>query len=153
MSTLASDSALPELSPPSLSAAVPPEDDIRSQVWGILTSLYPRGRIIERRREMRYPFPHLIVLTPVNDTGERQVDETVVVAGRQLSERGLGFFHPTPLPFRHVIATLELDGGREVSFLLDLNWCRFTRRGWYESGGRFLKVCAPPAVEPQKLAV
>lgn len=147
MSLLTSDATLPELNHPVAPAAPPPEDEIRTNVWSILTSLYPRGRVIERRRDMRYPYPHLVVLTPVDESGQHQLGDTVVVAGRQLSERGLGFFHPTPLPFRHVIACLELDCGRQASFLLDLNWCRFTRRGWYESGGRFLKVCAAPSLE------
>lgn len=131
-----------EFNPGSVSSTA--DDEIRAAVWGLLTVLYPRGRSIERRRELRYPYPHLVVLTPVNGSGTEQIGEPVVVAGRHLSERGLGFFHPAPLPYRRVIATLEANEGKQVAFLLDLNWCRFTRRGWYESGGRFLQTVPPP---------
>ena len=43
-----------------------------------------------------------------------------------------------------MIATLESAAEERISFLIDLNWCRFTRHGWYESGGRFLDVATPP---------
>jgi len=112
-----------------------PDDEVCAHVWGLLTSLYPRGRLVERRRELRYPFPNLVTLRPVDDEGA-----PVTVVGRHLSERGLGFYHQTPLPYRHVIATLEAGEGRQVSMLVDVSWCRFTRSGWYESGGRFLRV-------------
>jgi hypothetical protein len=62
------------------------------------------------------------------------------VVGKDLSERGLGFYHQAPLPYRRAIVTLEDASGRVVSLLMDLSWCRFTRHGWYDSGGRFLKL-------------
>ena len=68
----------------------------------------------------------------------------MVVVGRHLSEHGLTFYHPKPLSFRRVIATLETANGARLAFLLDLSWCRFTRHGWYESGGRFLDTVASP---------
>lgn len=152
--TFAVPASTPELAtPPGLSP--PPEfataghtatdDEVCAQVWGLLTRLYPRGRAVERRRELRYPFPHLVKLTPVNEDASECLGDSFSVVGRHLSERGLGFFHQTPLPFRHVVATLEIEDGRTISLLLDVSWCRFTRSGWYESGGRFLKVVRPHA--------
>lgn len=122
------------------------EDDVRTQVWGLLGALYPRGNLVERRGEQRYPYPFLIHLTPVDGEGLQPCGESVVVVGKHLSERGLGFYHPKPLPYRRAMATLE-STGRPVSFLIDLNWCRFTRQGWYESGGRFLRTLPPPELE------
>ncbi len=122
-------------------------DDVRTQVWGVLTTLYPRNELGERRRANRYPFPYLVHLTPVDDDGLTPVGETIVVVGKHLSESGLGFYHPKPLPHRRMIVSIETTGGGWLAFLIDLSWCRFTKQGWYESGGRFLQAVDSP-VEP-----
>ena len=119
------------------------EDQVRTQVWSVLSSLYPRGNLVERRRENRYPYPYLIQLTPVAADGITPKGEPIVVVGKHLSDRGLGFYHPKPLPYRRMIVSLESAGNRPVAFLIDLNWCRFTRHGWYESGGKFLRTVPP----------
>jgi len=119
-------------------------DEVRTQVWALLAMLYPQQQIAERRGENRYPFPYLVHLTPVAEDGRTPCGETVVVVGKHLSERGLGFYHPKPLPHRRMIASLETPEGQRIGFLIDLNWCRFTRQGWYESGGRFLESVLSP---------
>ncbi len=118
------------------------DEDVRSQVWSVLNALYPRGAMIERRHENRYPYPYLVRLAPVGTDGHTPLGESIVVVGKHLSERGLGFYHPKPIPHRRMIATLEISGVRSVAFLIDLSWCRFTRHGWYESGGKFLEAIA-----------
>jgi hypothetical protein len=123
------------------------DDEIRTQVWGLLTTLYPRNDLHERRRDSRYPFPCLIHLTPIREDGCSEQGGTVVVVGRQLSENGFSFYHQEPLPHRRMIASLEGNRGRWLGFLIDLNWCRFARGGWYESGGRFLEAVVSPMGE------
>ena len=59
-------------------------------------------------------------------------------------QRGLGFYHPQPLPHRRMIASLESGNGHWLGFLIDVTWCRFTKHGWYESGGRFLEAVLSP---------
>ena len=118
--------------------------DLRTQVWGLLSTLYPKDSLVERRRENRYPFPFLVHLTPVDDDGQPSKTETIVVVGKHLSERGLGFYHPKPLPYRRMIVSLESSGGQWLGFLIDLSWCRFTKQGWYESGGRFIRSVLSP---------
>jgi hypothetical protein len=120
------------------------DDEVRAQVWGLLTTLYPRNDLIERRRGNRYPFPCLVHLTPVGPDGITPEGETVVVVGKHLSEQGFGFYHQAPLPHRRMIASLESSKGLWLGFLIDLNWCRFTKDGWYESGGRFLQTVLSP---------
>jgi hypothetical protein len=122
------------------------DEEIRTQVWGLVTTLYPKQRPLERRRESRYPFPYLVHLTPVDEAGNPS-GATIVVVGKHLSERGLGFYHPRPLPYRRMIASLERANGEWIGFLIDLSWCRFTKQGWYESGGRFLDTALPPVAE------
>ena len=120
------------------------ESEIRAQVKGLLAGLYPRQELLERRRDHRYPFPYLIHLTPVGEGGTTPSGPSVVVVGKHLSERGLGFYHPMPLPHRRVIASLQAENGSWLGFLMDLSWCRFTREAWYESGGRFLQTVLSP---------
>jgi hypothetical protein len=123
------------------------DDEIRTQVWGLLTTLYPRNDLIERRRDNRYPFPCLIHLTPVCDDDVTPNGEPVVVVGKQLSERGFSFYHRDPIAHRRMIASLESKRGHWLAFLIDLSWCRFSKGGWYESGGRFLQTALSPIEE------
>lgn len=140
MSTLIHESQPCNVAPVPVSS----EDDVRMQVWGLLGALYPRGELVERRGDQRYPYPYLVYLTPVDDDGFTAKGEPLVVVGKHLSERGLGFYHPKPLPHRRMIASLEAAGGQRMHFLIDLTWCRFTRHGWYESGGHFLQAAPAP---------
>jgi hypothetical protein len=120
------------------------DDDLRTQVWGILVTHYPRNDLVERRRDNRYPFPYLVHLTPVGPDGFTSAGDSVVVVGKYISERGFGFYHHAALPHRRVIASLETSQGNWVGFLMDLTWCRFVQGGWYESGGRFLQAVLSP---------
>jgi hypothetical protein len=121
-------------------------NSVRQQVWNLLAGLYPRGHLMERRFEQRFPYPHLLYLTPLAEDGVSPQGESIVVVGKDLSESGLSFFHPRPLADRRMIASLEMNGSKWVSFLIDLNWCRFTQQGWYFSGGRFLETRQSPIV-------
>jgi len=125
----------------------PLEEEIRRQVHSLLASLFPDGRQPQRRRNQRYPFPHLVQLTPVGADGVTPEGETMVVVGKHLSEQGLDFYHSKPLPYRRMVASLEAGAGW-ISLLIDLTWCRFTRQGWYESGGRFLQSVPLPLEKP-----
>ena len=121
-----------------------PEESVRVQIMGLLAQLYPQGEMVERRNEQRYPFPYLVHLTPLSDDGMIKETETVVVVGKHLSERGLGFYHPKPLPYRRMVASIESGNGAWLGFVIDLSWCRFTKQGWYESGGRLLHSVPSP---------
>jgi len=124
------------------------DDDVRTQVWGVLGTLYPSNEIVERRKEKRFPFPYLVHLTPLDQDGATLDTETIVVVGKHLSASGIGFFHPQPLPYRRMIVSLETPGNRWLGFLVDLSWCRFTKQGWYESGGKFLETVLSPVATP-----
>jgi hypothetical protein len=117
---------------------------MRVQLWALLSTLHPKSDLVERRRETRFPFPCLLHVTPVGDDGMAPSGESTVVVGKDISERGLGFYHPQPLPYRRVIISIQSGGGHWFGFLADLNWCRFTKHGWYESGGRFLRAVPSP---------
>ncbi len=120
--------------------AVDPE--IHNTVQTLLASFHADDRALERRRRRRYPFPHLIHLTPLAADGRSASGPPIVAVCKQLSEGGIGFFHPHPLPHRKMIVAIELSDGRRWGLVVDLTWCRFTPHGWYESGGRFMRTAA-----------
>jgi hypothetical protein len=113
------------------------DDRLRAQVRELLAGLYPSGPF-ERRGEQRFPLPKLIRLRPVAADGTTPNGPIVVVAGKHISETGLSFFHPQPLAYRLVRAELEKADQSPAEFLVDVDWCRFTQSGWYESGGKFV---------------
>jgi hypothetical protein len=122
------------------------DDAVSTQVWGLLAGMFPAGTLVERRHEQRYPYPRLVMLSPVQADGHTPDGRAFVAAGKHLSERGLGFYHPQPLVHRLVIASLETVDGHWLGFLLDIQRCRFTRQGWYESGGRFVRAVSSPMI-------
>jgi hypothetical protein len=122
----------------------PAETELKNRVRGLLASMYPNSDVYERRNEARYPYPRLVHLTPVDADGKAITTESFVVAGKDLGDGGLSFYHPDPIPHRRAVASLELAPGRWLGLLIDPSWCRFTRLGWYESGGRFLQIVQSP---------
>lgn len=110
------------------------------RIHALLTRLLPHPRPHEQRRARRHPYPFLFELVPVADDNATPLDAPITVVGKNVSDRGIGFFHQQPLPFRRTIVTLGDPGGQNLSLLVELLWCRFTRYGWYDSGGRFLEI-------------
>jgi hypothetical protein len=115
------------------------DPNVCARVHELLLVMYPPGPPLERRNDRRYPYPQLIRLTPVDEGGKQILSKTIAVVGKTLSERGVGFYHPQPLPYRRVVASFHAGDDRWLGLLVDLSWCRFTGLGWYESGGRFLQ--------------
>lgn len=120
------------------------DDSVQTCITGLLNSFQHRSARMERRSDQRFPFPYLLNLTPVDVDGTPVIENNIVVVGKHVSEHGLGFYHNRPLPYRRMIVSFETGGGSWVSLLIDLTWCRFTKQGWYESGGRFLQAVTPP---------
>jgi len=121
----------------------PPDAAPADGLSTVLAALCPQRNGPERRSAQRHPYPYLVRLTPVGDDCVTAVGESVVVVGKHLSEQGLGFYHPAPLPHRRMIALLETAGTR-LALLIDVTWCRFLKQGWYESGGKFLPLIQVP---------
>jgi hypothetical protein len=120
-------------------------DRLRSVVHQAISHAGYTTRGGERRREDRFPYPRLIRLAPVAADGVTPGGDSVVVVGKHLSPRGIDFFHREPLPHRRMIAWLETKGGIVQPLLIELLWCRFTKEGWYDNGGRLLRVLEPAA--------
>lgn len=120
------------------------EAKLRRTVGRLINRVLPKPVTNERRQDFRYPYPHLVRLTPIGSGGIPLEAESVVVVGKNITERGIDFFHQEALPYRRAILTLEADDGTEIGVLTDLLWTRFTRQGWYDNGGRFIELVAQP---------
>lgn len=115
------------------------EDPLTEAIWEIVSLVYPAAARSERREASRHAFPYLIQFQPVLEDGVSRIGSRLVVVGKQISEGGLGFYHPRPLPCRYGIALLDVSG-KSVSVLIELLWTQFTHHGWYESGGKFVRL-------------
>jgi len=126
------------------------QDQIAAAIERVLGTAEPSRRGMEQRREARHPFPYPIQLTPYGDDGQPDVRRSFAVIGKHLAAHGVDFYCGQPLAERRVIASL--DGGREgwLGLVLELTWCRFSRHGWYDNGGRFLAVVPSPLPAPPR---
>jgi hypothetical protein len=118
---------------------------VRNQVRILLQRSQDAPAMLERRQDRRHPLPALMTVYPAQGGTDAPAQ---VVVGKDISERGLGFFHQQPIPFRRAIVVYEVPGAGQAAFLIDISWCRFTQQGWYESGGRLLEAVAPPERVP-----
>ena len=94
----------------------------------------------ERRRYGRIPLPLLLRVTPLDQTGQRDEELTMTVVGKDISPRGISFFHERPLPYRRAIVSFEHPDIGHFEMEADIGWCQFTGVGWYVSGGRLTRA-------------
>jgi hypothetical protein len=121
-----------------LEVLAPREDtSLAGQIQSLVTRLYPEVAI-ERRHDQRYAIPVLMKLTPLDTHHEPLEHLATIVVGKDISRSGISFFHERQLPFRWAIISLEHPDFGRFAAEIDINWCRFTRPGWYVSGGRLL---------------
>ena len=82
-------------------------------------------------------------LVPFDEQGKTGPSCQIVV--KDFDERGITFQHPQPLHDRRALVVLEgLNLGR-IAAEVDLSWCRFSGRGQYTSGGRFVQLVSKTA--------
>ena len=131
---------MPTIEPICESTPAPPASDA-AQLERLLHLLTPE---VDRRNQSRVAAPYLFLLTPLEDLGRgRPGEETgssLTVVGKDISHQGIGFYHEQPLAHRFVRLTIDDPQIGFCQIDLQLNRCRFTKLGWYESGGRILKI-------------
>jgi hypothetical protein len=116
---------------------------ITKQIEALLARLNPPVTV-ERRSDERVAVPVLFQLTPLDENGQPVELAALTVVGKNMSRRGISFYHNEPLLYRRAIITVDHAGFDGFSAEVDISWCRFAKPGWYESGGRLLGVA--PAV-------
>jgi hypothetical protein len=97
----------------------------------------------ERRGYGRIPLPLLLRVSPLDQTGQRLDDLSMIVVGKDISPNGISFFHEHPLPYRRAIVSFEHPEVGTFTMEIDLSWCQFTGTGWYVSGGKLVRNMGP----------
>ncbi len=117
---------------------------------GRAVSAGKRGRATTRQS---LSLPYLVYLTPVGDDGVTPVRRRIRGRGQaHFPERGLGFYHPKPLPYRRMIASLE-SGARPMDRLphrlelVPIHASRLVRKRRPFPGGRCSRRSAAPKVD------
>jgi hypothetical protein len=116
---------------------------LASQVESLLARLRPNVAQ-ERRRDDRFAIPVLFKLTLLDAESRPYAHEATIVVGKNISRRGLCFFHEQPISHRRAVIELVQPGLGEFAAEIDVTWCRFTKPGWYESGGRLVRTAIQP---------
>jgi hypothetical protein len=115
------------------------------QVESLLAGFSPQVTV-ERRNDRRIAVPQLFQLIPLDESGQPVHSAVLTVIGKNISRRGICFYHNQPLPYRRAVIIVHQPGFNDFSVEIDISWCRFTKPGWYESGGRLVAV---KPVEPK----
>jgi hypothetical protein len=107
---------------------------------------------VERRHDQRFPLPVLLKLTPIGSNGRLEPERAAIVLGKDVSRCGMSFFHERPLHYRRAIVSLEHPDFGWFAAEIDIHWCRFTKPGWYVSGGRLIVEVNSDQLEPNSHA-
>jgi hypothetical protein len=111
------------------------------QVRALVARLHPTVTL-ERRRDDRVDLPMLFRIRPLDDHHQPIEDAAITVVGKNISRRGMSFYHDRPLPYRRALISAEHPEFDGFFAEIDVSWCRFTKPGWYESGGRLIAAAS-----------
>jgi hypothetical protein len=120
---------------------------VAKQVEALVAQLNPTVSV-ERRSDERVAVPVLFRLTPLDERRRPVECEAVTVVGKNVSPRGLSFYHNQALPYRRALISVQHPTCDVFSAEIDISWCRFTTAGWYESGGRLVAAASVEAIRP-----
>lgn len=137
----------------SLAASADPARIALARLVDRLASLPGTGRfacwqpsgILCARRWHRVPWKTPLLLTPWDDVASLAHGVPLEVVGRELSVNGASFEHADPLQCRQILLQPREPSADPLAFVITLRWCRFTRAGIYQSGGRFESVMLRPS--------
>jgi hypothetical protein len=103
---------------------------------------------VEKRAHRRFPFRKPITVTPVNNhSGRPDRLKSFSAFGIDISTCGICFLARHLVPARKAVLSAEGPSGELVTLLFEPRWVRFTRGGWYQTGGRLVEVL-PEEKEP-----
>jgi hypothetical protein len=122
------------------SVTAPPRASSLTEQFRILKQALQRPVAFERRQYGRIALPLVLRVTPLDQTGQPLQHLAIQVVGKDISPRGISFFHELPLPHRRAIVDFEHPDVGRFSFEVDITWCRFSSPGWYQSGGRLIRT-------------
>jgi hypothetical protein len=129
-----------EFPAPRHTADAPLRNSALTEQFRRLKEALERPVSFERRQYGRIALPLVLQVTPLDQTGQRLKHLALQVVGKDISPRGISFFHERPLPHRRAIVNFEHAEVGQFSLEVDVSWCRFTSPGWYQSGGRLIRT-------------
>jgi hypothetical protein len=109
----------------------------------VVASWHSPLALAEQRRWHRISYDRPAILTLLDDRTQVAMVHKVV-SGRDISPSGFSFTHLDPLACRRAIVTFAFEPDETEAIELRLTWCRFTRAGIYQSGGKFVNPTACP---------
>ena len=112
------------------------------QIEALLSRLHPVVER-ERRQDDRIAIPVLLRLTPYDDNQRPLDEEALIVVGKNISRRGVSFYHQQSITHRRALIEVADPVAGTFAAEVDISWCRFTKPGWYESGGRLIRPASP----------
>jgi hypothetical protein len=110
----------------------------------VVASWHSPLALAEQRGWQRIRYDRPAILTLLDDRGHWSLGIHKVVSGRDISPSGFSFTHLDPLACRRVIVTFAFEPEETEAIELKLTWCRFTRAGIYQSGGKFVNPTPSP---------
>jgi hypothetical protein len=131
--------AVADLIPPRHPAASQLRSSALTEQFRTLKEALERPVTFERRQFGRMALPLVLQVTPLDQTGQPLEHLATSTVGKDISPRGISFFHERPLPHRRAIVTFEHPDVGRFCVEVDVSWCRFTSPGWYQSGGRLIR--------------
>src|SRR5882724_2441791 len=131
-----------EVPPPRQSTPAQVRLSALTEQFRLLRDALERPVTFERRQFGRIALPLVLQITPLDQTGKPLEHLATSAVGKDISPRGISFFHELPLPYRRAIASFEHQDVGRFSVEVDVSWCRFTSPGWYQSGGRLIRTVA-----------
>jgi len=121
---------------------------VTSYVETLIASWNGPTTVVERRRWHRIPYRRSILITPLDDETLEPTGPSQMLPGRDISLGGVSFEHREPMASRKVACTFDPGSGSRESVVVRLTWCRFTKDGWYQSGGQFVQSIALDLDQP-----
>jgi hypothetical protein len=112
------------------------------QIEALLSRLHPAVER-ERRQDDRIAIPVLFRLTPYDNDHQLIDQQASIVVGKNISRRGVSFYHEHPITHRRALIEVADPVAGTFAADVDISWCRFTKPGWYESGGRLIRSASP----------
>lgn len=115
------------------------ELDMDGVIRRAIAGKQPISTRMERRSDTRYAFPYPITLIPVEDALRGDARSRISAIGKHITIHGVDFYTSKPIAAKEVVCQFHSVTGAHA-LVLELSWCRHNAQGWFENGGRFLRV-------------
>jgi hypothetical protein len=132
------------IEPFALPEALGHEQDVDSVIRRAVAGKQPIDRRLDQRRDVRYAYPYPLTLLPLDVALRGEQNRMIAAIGKHVTVHGVDFYTSAPIAAKEVICQFH-SPTCAYSLVLELTWCRHNAQGWFENGGKFLRVWKTPA--------